>query len=169
MHTRRHSICWVGRCRETTYSLHWERTEYSIEESTEVSSAERLKSNCWEKINDDDSHQQRIHIITRVGDSGEQANSVLRPKVSVLIVLSWTIHIRDHLIKLVKRKTMQMRRNSSRIVHIGEHIQDIGFLPLIGGLTPCIQEVDLLPRIRIPSEVLGKLEEGDWVEYYASL
>ena len=64
---------------------------------------------------------------------------------------------------------MQMRRNSSRIVHIGEHIQDIGFLPLIGGLTPCIQEVDLLPRIRIPSEVLGKLEEGDWVEDYASL
>ena len=64
---------------------------------------------------------------------------------------------------------MQMRRNSSRIVHIGEHIQDIGFLPLIGGLTPRIQEVDLLPRIRIPSEVMGKLEEGDWVEYYASL
>ena len=40
------------------------------------------------KIKDEDSHQQRIHIITRVGDSGEQANSVLRPKVSVLIVLS---------------------------------------------------------------------------------
>ena len=47
------------------------------------------------------------------------------------------------------------------IAHIGEHIQDIGFLPLRGGLTPCIQEVDLLPRIRIPSEVLGKLEEKE--------
>ena len=64
---------------------------------------------------------------------------------------------------------MQMRRNSSRIVHIDKHIQDIGFLPLIGGFTPYIQEVDLLPRIRIPSDVLGKLEEGDWVEDYASL
>ena len=55
------------------------------------------------------------------------------------------------------------------IAHIREHIQDIGFLPLIGRLTPYIQEVDLLPRTRIPSEVLGKLEEGDWVEDYASL
>ena len=36
------------------------------------------------KINDEDSHQQRIHIVTRVGDSILE----LRPKVSVLIALS---------------------------------------------------------------------------------
>ena len=42
--------------------------------------------------------------------------------------------------------------------------QDSGFLRILGGRTPFIQEFDLVPRIQIPSEVLAKLEHSDWAE-----
>ena len=45
--------------------------------------------------------------------------------------------------------------------HIVEHIQDSAILPLIGGLTPFIQEVDLMPRVGRPSEELGRPAEGE--------
>ena len=43
-------------------------------------------------------------------------------------------------------------KQQERRAHIVEHIQDNAILPLIGGLTPFIQEVDVMPRVGRPSE-----------------
>ena len=62
--------------------------------------------------------------------------------------------------KYIEDEDRQQQDKTNTVVQT----QDSGFLRIRGGLTPFVQEFDLVPRIQIPSEVLAKLEHSDWAE-----
>ena len=74
-------------------------------------------------------------------------------------LLNYPFPVRFDLVRGAKIHADEGKQREKR-AHIDEHIQDNAILPLIGGLTPFLQEVDVMPRVGRPSEELGRPAEG---------